>query len=75
MQKLKAIKIARFILFIVGGNLAGVLYALVYREKWEVTYTNTVKIDRNEVKCWGFNLLAPAGSFEIKLTVLKGNII
>ena len=74
MQKLKAIKIAMFISLIVVGSLASVLYALAYSEKREVIYTNTITLDKYEVKFRGFYLSAPAGSFEVKLSVSKGTI-
>jgi len=74
MQKLKAVKIALFISLMVIGSLASVIYALAYSEKREVVYTNTITIAANEVKFRAFYLSAPAGLFEVKLSVSKGTI-
>lgn len=71
MQKLKAVKIALFISLMVIGSIASVIYALVYSEKREDVYTNTLTVGANEVKFRAFYLSAPAGLFEVKLSVSK----
>ena len=45
MQKAKAFKIGAFVLMIVIGNLASVMYALAYNEKREVIQSKTLKIE------------------------------
>ncbi|MCJ7613281.1 hypothetical protein MUO71_00745 [Candidatus Bathyarchaeota archaeon] len=74
MPKLKAVKIALFISLMVIGDLASVIYALVYSEKREDVYTNTLTVGANEVKFRAFYLSAPAGLFEVKLSVSKGTL-
>jgi hypothetical protein len=74
MQKIKAFKIGVFVSMIVFGSLASVMYALAYSEKREVIYSNTIKIEGGEVKFRAFYLSAPAGLFEVKLSVSKGTI-
>jgi hypothetical protein len=49
MQKIKAFKIGMIGLMIVLGSLASVMYALAYTAKREVLYTNTLKIEGQEV--------------------------
>ena len=48
------------------------MYALAYTEKREVIYTNIIKIEGQEVKFRAFYLSAPAGLFEVKMSVSKG---
>jgi hypothetical protein len=74
MQKLTILKIAAFISIIVVSSLASVMYALAYTEKREVIYMNTLKIESQEVKFRAFYLPAPAGLFEVKLSVSQGTI-
>jgi hypothetical protein len=74
MQKIKAFKIGVFVSMIVFGSLASVMYALAYSEKREVIYSNTIKIEGGEVMFRAFYLSAPAGLFEVKLSVSKGTI-
>ena len=74
MQKIKAFKIGIFVSMIVFGSLASVMYALAYSEKREVVYSNTIKIEGGEVMFRAFYLSAPAGLFEVKLSVSKGTI-
>jgi hypothetical protein len=56
------------------GSLASVMYALAYSEKREVVYTGRIKIESQEVKFRAFYLFAPAGLFEVKLSVSRGTI-
>ncbi|MCK4885389.1 hypothetical protein KAS24_04885, partial [Candidatus Bathyarchaeota archaeon] len=74
MQKTKAFKIGMLGLLLVLGSLASVMYALAYSEKREVIYSNTITIEGREVKFRAFYLSAPAGLFEVKLTVSEGTI-
>jgi hypothetical protein len=74
MQKVKAFKIGIFGLLIALGSLASVMYALAYTEKREVIYSNTIKIEGGEVMFRAFYLSAPAGLFEVKLSVSEGTI-
>jgi len=74
MQKVKAFKIGMLGLMIVFGSLASVMYALAYTEKREVIYSNTITIDGGEVMFRAFYLSAPAGLFEVKLSVSEGTI-
>jgi len=74
MQKVKAFKIGMLGLLIVIGSLASVMYALAYTEKREVVYSNTIKIEGGEVMFRAFYLSAPAGLFEVKLSVSEGTI-
>ena len=74
MQKKNAIKIGVFVSMIVLASLASVMYAMAYTEKREVIYSNTIKIEGQEVKFRAFYLPAPAGLFEVKLSVSKGTI-
>ena len=74
MQKIKAFKIVMIGFMLVLASLASVMYALAYTEKREVLYTNTIKIDRQEVMFISFYLSAPAVLFEVKISVSKGSI-
>jgi hypothetical protein len=74
MQKIKAFKSGVIISMIVFGSLTSVMYALAYSEKREVIYSNTIKIEGGEVMFRAFYLSAPAGLFEVKLSVSKGTI-
>jgi len=74
MHNVKAFKIGVLGLMIVFGSLASVMYALAYTEKREVIYSNTITIDGGEVMFRAFYLSAPAGLFEVKLSVSKGTI-
>ena len=74
MQKIKAFKIVMIGFMLVHASLASVMYALAYTEKREVLYTNTIKIDRQEVMFISFYLSAPAVLFEVKISVSKGSI-
>jgi hypothetical protein len=74
MQKTKAVKIGMLCLLMVAGIFASVMYALAYSEKRELIYSNTITIESKEVKFRAFYLSAPAGSFEVKMTVSKGTI-
>ena len=74
MQKTKAFKIGMLGLLIVIGSLASVMYALAYTEKREVIYSNTITIEGGEVMFRAFYLSAPAGLFEVKLSVSEGTI-
>ena len=74
MQKIKAIKIGMIGFMIVLGSLASVMYALAYSEKREVVYTNTIKIEGQEVMFRAFYLPAPAALFEVKISVSEGTI-
>ena len=72
MQKKNAFKIGIFVSMMVFASLASVVYALAYTEKREVIYTNIIKIEGQEVKFRAFYLSAPAGLFEVKMSVSKG---
>ena len=74
MQKLTAIKICALVSLMVLGSLARVMYALAYSEKREVVYTGSIKIESQEVKFRAFYLSAPAGLFEVNLSVSRGTI-
>jgi len=74
MQKKNAFKIGVFVSMMVFASLASVVYALAYTEKREVIYSNSIKIEGKEVKFRAFYLSAPAGLFEVKLSVSKGTI-
>ena len=74
MQKKNAFKIGVFVSMIVLASLASVMYAMAYTEKREVIYSNTIKIEGQAVKFRAFYLPAPAGLFEVKLSVSKGTI-
>ena len=74
MQKIKAVKISMLVLLMLAGIFASVMYALAYSEKRELIYSNTITIKSKEVKFRGFYLSAPAGLFEVKITVSKGTI-
>jgi hypothetical protein len=74
MQKVKAFKIGIFGLLIALGSLASVMYSLAYTEKREIIYSNTIKIEGGEVIFRAFYLSAPAGLFEVKLSVSEGTI-
>ena len=74
MQKIKALKIGLIGLMIVLGSLASVMYALAYTDKREVLYTNTIKIQGQEVMFRAFYLSAPAALFEVKISVAEGTI-
>jgi hypothetical protein len=74
MQRAKIFKISMFSLLIVLASLASVMYALAYTEKREVVYTNTIKIEGQEVMFRAFYLSAPAAQFEVKLSVSNGTI-
>ena len=55
-------------------SLSSVVCALAYGEKSEVVYTGIFKIESQEVKFRAFYLSAPAGLFEVKLSVSMGTI-
>ena len=74
MQKLTAIKIVALVSLMILGTLASVMYALAYSEKREIVYTGSIKIESQEVKFRAFYLSAPAGLFEVKLSVSRGPI-
>ena len=74
MQRKKAFKIGMLSLLVLVGSLASVMYGLAYSEKREVIYSNTVTLEGKEVKFREFYLSAPAGLFEVKMTVSKGTI-
>jgi len=74
MQRKNATKIGIVALMLVLSSLASVMYALAYTEKREVVYSNTIKIEGGEVMFRAFYLSAPAGLFEVKLTVSEGTI-
>ena len=74
MQKIKAFKMGILGLMIVFGSLASVMYALAYTEKREGIYSNTITIEGGEVMFRAFYLSAPAGLFEVKLSVSEGTI-
>lgn len=74
MQRAKIFKISLFSLLIVLASLASVMYALAYIEKREVIYSNTIKIEGQEVMFRAFFLSAPATQFEVKLSVSDGTI-
>ncbi|MCW4014791.1 MAG: hypothetical protein NWF06_00295 [Candidatus Bathyarchaeota archaeon] len=74
MQKTKATKVGLIALLLVLSSLASVMYALAYTEKREVIYSNTLTIEGKEAKFRAFYLSAPAGLFEVKLTVSEGSI-
>lgn len=74
MRKKNTIKTVVLTSLIVLSSLAGVMYALAYTEKREVIYSNTITIEGEEVKFRAFYLPAPAGLFEVKLTVSEGTI-
>ena len=74
MQKLIAIKIVALVSLMVLGSLASVMYALAYTEKKAVVYVGSLKIESQDVKFRAFYLSAPAGLFEVKLSVSRGTI-
>lgn len=74
MQRKNATKIGIVALMLVLSSLASVMYAFAYTEKREVIYSNTLTIEGQEVKFRAFYLSAPAGLFEVKLTVSEGTI-
>ena len=74
MQKLTVLKIGAFVSLMVIASLASVVYALAYSEKREVVYTGSIKIESQEVKFRAFYLSAPAGLFEVKVSVSRGTI-
>jgi hypothetical protein len=74
MQKLTALKIVALVSLMVLGSLASVMYALAYTEKREVVYVGSFKIESQEVKFRAFYLSAPAGLFEVKLSLSRGTI-
>lgn len=74
MQKLTALKICAVISLMILASLASVMYALAYTEKREIIYNSTLKIDSQEVIFRAFYLPAPAGLFEVKLSVSQGTI-
>lgn len=74
MQKKTTIKIGILALLLILSSLASVMYALAYTEKRELIYSNTLTIEGKDVKFRGFYLSAPAGVFEVKVTVSKGTI-
>ena len=69
MQKLTVLKVCALISLMVFGSLASMVYALAYSEKREIVYTDSIKIKSQEVKFRAFYLSAPAGLFEVKLSV------
>ena len=74
MQKTTALKVGVIVTLLAVSSLASVMYALAYTEKREVVYSNTITLESKEVKFRGFYLSAPAGLFEVKLTVSEGTI-
>ena len=74
MKKLTVFKIVALVSLMVIGSLASVVYSLAYSEKREVVYTGSFKIESQEVKFRAFYLSAPAGLFEVKLSVSRGTI-
>ena len=74
MQRKNATKIGIVALLLVLSSLASIMYALAYTEKREVVYSNTIKIEGGEVMFRAFYLSAPAGLFEVKLTVSEGTV-
>ena len=74
MQKLTAIKICALVSLMVLESFASVMYALAYSEKREVVYKGSIKIESQEVNFRAFYLSAPAGLFEVKLSVSRGTI-
>lgn len=63
MPKKNAFKIGVFVSMMVIASLASVMYAMAYTEKREIIYSNTIKIEGQEVKFRAFYLPAPAGLF------------